>query len=404
MTARSMLVLRGGAVHDDGEVRVRDVVLAGTIIGDGDGDGDADDARDATIVDVSGCTVLPGFVDLQVNGAMGVDLTSEPERLGEVAAFLPQCGVTSFMPTVISSAIDAIRHALDVLSSTPLPTASARSLGVHLEGPFLAPTRAGAHPRHHLRLPSADEVAGWCAGVRPAMVTLAPELSEASAVTAMLDRNGIVVCAGHTEAGPDDIARGMSNGLSGVTHLFNAMGPLSARHPGAAGAVLGGEGPTAELIVGLITDGIHVDPALIRLAWKVLGPQRTALVTDCMAALGFGHGNFAIGDTPVCVGSNGARTIDGVLAGSVLRMDDALRNLIAFTGCSLAEASVAASATPARLARRADTGRLAAGCAADIVVLDEHRRVVLTIIAGTVAFDPAGRCPSRQGVGAAWKS
>ncbi|MCU1364919.1 MAG: N-acetylglucosamine-6-phosphate deacetylase [Ilumatobacteraceae bacterium] len=401
MSAGSSLVLRGGAVHEGNRLRVRDLVIDGSVIADG--------ARSATlgeptVVDVSGCSVLPGFVDLQVNGAMGVDLTTEPERLDEVAAFLPQSGVTSFMPTVITGAVGDTRRALDVMATASIPPAAAKSLGVHLEGPFISPQRAGAHPLRHVRPPSLDEVVGWCAVHRPAMVTLAPELPEALAVIAELVRSNVIVCAGHTAAGPRELAVAASAGLSGVTHLFNAMGALSARHPGPAGAVLGGDAPTAALIVGLIADGMHVDPVMVRMAWRLLGPERTALVTDCMAALGLQRGDYMLGETSVSVGQHGARTNDGVLAGSVLAMDEAVRNLMAFTGCDLATATVAASSTPSRLARRADIGRLSIGCAADVVVLDDAGRVLITIVAGTVAFDPTGRCEAVRARGSSWKS
>ncbi|MCU1401127.1 MAG: N-acetylglucosamine-6-phosphate deacetylase [Acidimicrobiales bacterium] len=401
MSAGSSLVLRGGAAHDGDRLSVRDVVIEGSVIVDG---ARPACAGEATVVDVKGCSVLPGFVDLQVNGAMSVDLTTEPERLDEVAAFLPRTGVTSFMPTVITSALDDTLRALEVLATTSLRSTSAKSLGVHLEGPFLAPERAGAHPVRHLRPPSLDEVAGWCAGHRPAMVTLAPELPDGPTVIAELARHNIIVCAGHTDAGPRELAVAASAGLSGVTHLFNAMGALSARHPGPAGAVLAGDGQTAALIVGLIADGLHVDPIMVRMAWRLLGPERTALVTDCMAALGLAHGSFMLGDTSVTVGHGGARTDGGVLAGSVLGMDEAVRNLMAFTGCSLAAATVAASSTPSRLAGRSEIGQLSAGCAADVVVLDDEGRVLITIVAGIVAFDPTGRCDAVRAGGSSWKS
>ena len=338
------------------------------------------------VVDATGCSVLPGFVDLQVNGAVGVDLTSQPHRIGEVATFLVACGVTSFMPTVISSSADDTAAAIAALAASSY--FGARSLGIHLEGPFLNPRRAGAHPMHQLRPPSLAEAQGWRNDTGVAMVTLAPELSQALEVIKHLVTNGVVVCAGHTMASPDEIDAAIAAGVRGVTHLFNAMGPINARVPGPAGATLA----NAELIAGLIVDGLHVDPVMVRLAWQALGPDRIALVTDAIAALGLPNGEYSIGETHVVVDDRGARTREDVLAGSVLRFDDAVRNLMEFTGCDLAEASLAASATPARLAQRPDIGRLAAGCLADIVVLDEHHQVVTTVVGGHVVFDPDERC------------
>jgi N-acetylglucosamine-6-phosphate deacetylase len=187
-------------------------------------------------------------------------------------------------------------------------------------------------------------------------------------------------------------------GVRGVTHLFNAMGPMNARAPGPAGAVLG----HSELIAGLIVDGVHVDPAMVRLAWRALGATRVALVTDAIAALGCPPGEYSIGDTRVIVDERTARNGDGVLAGSVLRFDQAVRNLIRYTGCDLADASIAASATPARLAQRQDIGRLVSGYAADIVLLDEEHQVVVTIVDGRVVFDPHGRTRASVG-GPMWK-
>jgi N-acetylglucosamine-6-phosphate deacetylase len=341
------------------------------------------------VVDATGCSVLPGFVDLQVNGAVGVDLASQPERIDEVAAYLVQCGVTSFMPTVISSSPSDTARAIDVIGKwSDESHLAARSLGLHLEGPFLNPQRSGAHPKHQLRLPSLSEVQGWTSRTGVAMVTLAPELPNALDVIEHLVATGVIVCAGHTAADADAMRAGLDAGVRGVTHLFNAMGPISARVPGPAGVTL----IDPVLIAGLIVDGIHVDPMMVRLAWRALGPSQIMLVTDAISALGLPYGRYSVGDTAVVVDETGARTTADVLAGSVLRFDEAVRNLIEFTGCTLADASISASATPARLARRDDIGRIAIGCLADIVLLDEANRVVMTVVDGRVVFDPQHRC------------
>ncbi|HEY0518741.1 MAG TPA: N-acetylglucosamine-6-phosphate deacetylase [Ilumatobacteraceae bacterium] len=391
------LVVAGGTVCADGEWMEADVIVDAlriTAVEPPEGQ------RLASTVDATNCFVVPGFVDLQLNGAVGVDLTTQPERIGEVAAFLVQCGVTSFMPTVISSSAGEIAHAIAVMRDWSHDTEpAARSLGIHLEGPFLNPAKAGAHPLLHLRPPSLLEAGGWTIETGVAMVTIAPELPKALDVIELLTANGVTVCAGHTEATPADIDAAIASGIRGVTHLFNAMGPLNARVPGPAGAALSDTG----LIAGLIVDGIHVDRAMVRLAWRALGPHRVALVTDAITALGCPNGAFSIGDTQVVVDDSGARNADGVLAGSVLRFDQAVRNLMAFTGCDLAEASISASTTPARLAQRHDIGRLVAGYAADIVVLDANREVVVTIVDGRVVFDPQGRFDEHDG-GPMWKS
>jgi N-acetylglucosamine-6-phosphate deacetylase len=373
------LAIRGGSV--DLDVDGSQIIAVGSPNGE--------HAHD--VVDATGCSVLPGFVDLQVNGAVGVDLTSRPERIGEVAAFLVQCGVTSFMPTVISSSVSNTADAIAALQGWMPTGPGAHSLGIHLEGPYLNPERAGAHPLRHLRLPSLDEAQVWRNDTGVAMVTLAPELPGAVDVIKHLVANGVAVCAGHSVANPGEIDAAIAAGVRGVTHLFNAMGPINARVPRPAGATLA----NSELIAGLIVDGLHVDPVMVCLAWKALGPDRVALVTDAIAALGLPHGSYSVGETHVVVDDHAARTPEGVLAGSVLRFDDAVRNLMAFTGCELAEASLAASSTPARLAQRPDIGRLAPGCLADIVVLDGNHHVVVTVVRGRVVFDPQQRCTER---------
>ena len=166
------------------------------------------------------------------------------------------------------------------------------------------------------------------------------------------------------------------------------MTPMSARTPGPAGATMA----DPALIAGLIVDGLHVDRAMVRVAWRALGPSRIALVSDAVAALGMGFGGYRIGDTDVVVDATGVRTANGVLAGSVLRFDQAVRNLMAFTGCSLVDASTCASATPARLARQSELGRLLPGFTADLVLLDEATNVVATVVDGCVVFDPQQRC------------
>jgi N-acetylglucosamine-6-phosphate deacetylase len=385
------LAIWGGVVHADAEHTDADVLVE-------DGRVVAVELHRAhhagPTVDATGCSVLPGFVDLQVNGAVGVDLTTEPERVGEVAAFLVRCGVTSFMPTVISSSADTIADAIAVThewSHDARP--AARSLGLHIEGPFLNTARAGAHPVQHLRDPSLAEVRDWRSDTGVGMVTIAPELPHALVVIEYLVANGVAVCAGHTAATADDMIAAVAAGVRGVTHLFNAMGPMTARIPGPAGATL----TDPALIAGLIVDGLHVDPVMVRLAWQALGPSRIALVTDAIAALGLPHGAYSVGDTAVVVDETGARTTSGVLAGSVLRFDQAVRNVIALTGCTLSEASLSASATPGRLAGRADIGRLAPGYVADIVVLDEQLEIVVTIVDGRVVFDPQQRCSRPTG-------
>jgi N-acetylglucosamine-6-phosphate deacetylase len=321
------------------------------------------------VLDASGCLVAPGFVDLQCNGAGGIHLTEEPERIAEVAALLPRWGVTSWLPTIVTAPRVARDRALAAILEVDLPPGAAAPLGLHLEGPFLSPARAGAHPPDLLVAPDAGEAAGWSPARGVALVTLAPELDGALDVTAGLADRGVVVSVGHTAATRAQAAAAVDAGARWVTHLFNAMEGLHHREPGVPGLALTDE----RLRFGLIADGLHVDPAVVAVAWRS-ARDRLVLVTDAVAALG----------APGHVPGSGVRLPDGTLAGSDLSMDAAVRNLRAWTGCSAEEAIGAATSAPAAVLGLSDRGRLAVGSVADAVVLDDHLDVVATVVAGVV--------------------
>jgi N-acetylglucosamine-6-phosphate deacetylase len=376
VSSHRSLAIRGG----DKDLDIANGVIAEAAV-------DADATLDAT-----NCLVVPGFVDVQINGGFGIDLTSEPERVGELAAALPQTGVTSFLPTIVSASRSATRRAMEVLAEARVGPEAARPLGAHAEGPFLQTLRRGAHDRTHLRAPTLEEAESW-PGL--AMVTVAPEVPGALDVIRALSARGIAVCVGHTAANSAELDAAFLAGARGATHLFNAMGPFGSRDPGTVGPLLAH--PRA--ICGLIVDGVHVDPVMVTVAWRALGRDQVALVTDASAALGLGAGIYQLGATDIVVDDRSVRTADGVLAGSVLAMDEAVRNLITFTGCSLADAARAASTTPARLLRRPDLGSLGPGCAGDVVLIEPEGRVAATVIAGRVAFDRDDRLGRRRGCG-----
>lgn len=321
-------------------------------------------------------TAVAGFVDLQVNGGFGHDFTQRPKSIWEVAALLPRHGVTAFVPTVISSSLESILAALAVMGNGP-PTGwkGARPLGLHVEGPMIAPQRRGTHAADSLLAPSLDLADHLIAAGPPLMVTLAPELPGAEAVVERLIGAGVVVAIGHSDATAAQAERSFTWGVEHATHLFNAMSGLDHRSPGVAAAVLGAEKITA----GLIADGVHVDPALLRLAYRTAGSERIALVTDAMAATGLGEGEYAIGSVPVTVDGREARNPEGALAGSVITMDEALRRMMQATGCSLEEAVVMASSTPARVVGyQRHPG--------DLTLLDPELEVVATAIADEVVY------------------
>lgn len=337
-------------------------------------------------LDAGGSIVAPGLVDIQINGGYGIDLWSEPHRLGELARLLPRHGVTAFCPTIVSGPPERVTAALTALAQRPAGMATggeAEPIGLHLEGPMLAPGRRGAHDRRYLVDPSVAVVEGWTADRGVVMVTLAPELDGADDVIRALRRAGVVVSAGHTDATAEQARRAEEAGLSLVTHLFNAMAPLHHRCPGLVGHVLG----TDRLRAGLIVDGIHVAPEVVALAFRSLGPDRLVLVSDAVAAMGLGPGAHRFGDRTVTADHTGVRHPDGTLAGSDLTLDAAVRNLVAFAGAEPHEALACASSTPARALGpvAGDRGRLTPGSVGDVVVLGADLAVEATVCRGRVA-------------------
>ena len=336
--------------------------------------------------DGGGLLASIGLLDLQINGAAGHDLTSAPESLWDVGAALPRYGVTAFLPTLVSPGFDIVDGASAAFLAGPPPDyAGATPLGWHVEGPFLAPARAGAHDPASLRAPDREAVRRWTPARGIRMVTLAPELPGAMGIVRELSERGIVVSIGHSDATQVQAAAAFDAGARFVTHLFNAMGPLDHREPGLIGAALS----DPRVTVGLIPDGLHVDPKMISLVRRVVGPDRLAIVTDAIAALGMLPGLHRLANREVIVDDASARLPDGVLAGSVLAMDQGVRNLASFCAIEPEAALVAATSVPARLLELPARGALAAGGVGDVTLFDANLAPVLTIVDGRVAFDAA---------------
>jgi N-acetylglucosamine-6-phosphate deacetylase len=358
------ITVAGGRVVGPLGIEEADVTLRGGVIASVQA---ATDARQ--LLDATGLLIAPGFIDLQCNGGYGIDLARQPERLWELAALLPRHGVTAFLPTIVSSPPAIVARAVTAIGRRPPGFKGTEPLGLHLEGPMLNPIRRGAHSDQDLRGAGLTLIDGWSKATGVAMVTLAPELPSALDVAAALLRRGVVVSAGHTDATTAEMIAGLDAGISMVTHLFNAMAPFAHREPGPIGVALADRRVTAALIV----DGLHVHPIAVAAAWAALAPDRLAVVTDAVAALGAG-----------AVGPAGVRTPSGRLAGSVVSMDEALRNLVSFAGCTPADAIGCASTTPARLIGASTKGKVAPGYDADLVLLTPELRVAATIIGGAV--------------------
>ena len=325
--------------------------------------------------------LCPGFIDLQINGAFGADIGPDPDAIRTLVAKLPTTGVTSFLPTLISSPPERYGEFLAALEEGAVED-GARVLGAHLEGPFLAPQRKGAHDPTNLRPVDLDFLRRLLGLGTVRIMTLAPELPNSSKAIELLLEEGAVASAGHTEATYEEITRAAEVGLSLGTHLYNAMRPLAHREPGAVGALLTDD----RLRVGIIADGVHVHEAALRLAYRAKGSEGLVLVTDAMAAAGMTPGDYELGGRRVHLEDGAVRLPDGTLAGSALTMDEAVRNAAKFLGISLTEAVRMASEVPASALNLEGKGRIAAGCDADFVLLDARGTVLETIVAGETVY------------------
>lgn len=311
--------------------------------------------------------LVPGFVDLQVNGAFGVDVASAPEHLPNLSESLLSTGTTAYLPTIISSPESLYNAVLpelaDHIGGTP---SGAEALGVHLEGPFLNLDKRGAHAAAHI-LPPNPDLLGRILDLGPIrMLTIAPELEGAGRLMEMARNRGAVVSAGHSGATFDVAYEAFDKEASSVTHLFNAMSPLHHREPGLPGAAFA----HPLTVCGLITDGLHVHPEVVGLAFRMLGPDRIYLVTDATAATGMGPGEYRLASRTIYLEANVTRLGTGAFAGSILTMSEAFQNILAFTGCTIPEAVRMASTTPARLVGEGKRkGRLVPGYDADVAVL-----------------------------------
>lgn len=340
----------------------------------------------ATQFDAQGLIVAPGFIDLQFNGAFGHDFTADPSSIWTVAAQYARYGVTAFLPTIITSPLETVAAARAIVLDIPADFRGALPLGLHVEGPFLNVKKKGAHNPNYLQSPTVEAVRDWSPETGVRIVTLAPELPGALDVIRSLTERGVVVSAGHSMATYDEAIAGFDAGIRYGTHLFNAMPALTHREPGLPGALLA----DPRVTVGFIADGIHTHPSVIGIVWRALEGRRMSLVTDAMAALGMPAGQHLLGDYDVYVDERSARLADGTLAGSILSLDQALRNVIQLTGCTLNEALGGMTTTAARvLGLEEERGRVAAGSRADLVLLTPDLHVHSTIVGGEVVYEAA---------------
>jgi N-acetylglucosamine-6-phosphate deacetylase len=319
---------------------------------------------------------VPGFVDLQVNGFGGVDfLDADADGYRRAGEALLETGVTAYLPTLITSPEQQI---LAAMSEVPVSEARPRILGMHLEGPFLSPNRLGTHEASSRRDPDLALLDRLLDSGPVRLMTLAPELPGATELIDRLLERGVAVSLGHTDATAEQANAAFDRGARSVTHLYNAMRPFLHRDPGIVGAALARD----DVIVGIIVDGIHLAPETVRVTWRAAREQ-LALVTDAITGAGVADGSYSLGNLDVRVHEGTVRGPDGVLAGSVLTMDEAVRNLHAL-GVPFEEAVAAATSTPARVLGEPNLGRIDVGLPADLVVLNEGLEIERVLVGGEV--------------------
>jgi N-acetylglucosamine-6-phosphate deacetylase len=341
------------------------------------------------ILDFCDASIAPGYIDLHIHGSAGFDVMGEaPQALPTIETLLARHGVTTYFPTTVTASLDATLRALERLAraiedreqqAQSAHPARAFPMGIHLEGPFISHVRSGVHPLEFLLAPTLPlfEQFWQAARGRIRMMTIAPELEGSPEVIAEAARRGVCVSLGHSDADLATTERGIVAGARHATHTFNAMRPLDHRKPGIIGGVL----TDGRISADIIADGIHLDPAIVKLFAEAKGPEQTVLITDGTSATGMPDGRYRLGSLEVDV-KDGKCTSNGRLAGSVLTMDRAVRNLARYAEWELPQAVAAATRNPARAARLANKGVLADGADADFIVLSTQGEVLRTFIAG----------------------
>jgi len=352
---------------------------------------EAEVPADGRVVELEDSILVPGFIDMHIHGGSGHDvMESDNKALPAVEALLFRHGVTGYFPTTITAALDLTLAALERLADAieragenGMRGQRARPLGIHLEGPFISHKRPGVHPIDDLLEPTIETFDKLWQASRGhiKVLTIAPELNGATGVIAEASRRGVCVSIGHSDADTAAAQAGVAAGARHATHTFNAMRPLDHREPGIVGEVL----TDARISAEIIADGVHIDPMVVELFLRAKGTEGAVLVTDATAATGMPDGKYRLGSLEVDV-ANGRCVANGKLAGSVLTLDKAVRNVMKFANWNLQQAVRLATLNPARAARLdATAGQLVPGAVADLVALTASGEVRQTIVRGQVA-------------------
>lgn len=333
--------------------------------------------------------LIPGLIDIHIHGANNADVMDGTFKALEIMAqTLPKEGTTSFLATTMTQGEQeieaALKNAADYIKNQT-DSSAAEVLGIHLEGPFIAAARAGAQPLQAIKKPNAALFKKWqsIAGNQIKLVTLAPEEEGGLELAAYLKETGVIASMGHTDALYEEVLKGIEAGVSHVTHLYNGMRGLHHRDPGVAGASL----LHKELFVEMIVDGIHIHPQIVQLTFQQKGKEGIILITDSMRAKWMADGISSLGGQKVIVQDGKALLENGALAGSTLKMEEGIRNMMQFTGCSLEDAIYMGSYNPAKQLGILDKkGSIKKGKDADLVVLNKENEVVMTICNGEIVY------------------
>lgn len=361
----------------DGAVLAYDEKIAGFV-------SEGDIPKDAEVICACGDLVLPGFVDIHIHGYMNEDASDgKPEGVRKMAYGIAQNGVTSFLPTTMTVSYGELNAAFDAIRSLREESKGwkgAEILGVHAEGPFINPSKKGAQKEEDIRRPDAAFILDNADIIRT--VTLAPEMDEGHECIREIVRNSnVAVTMGHTGANFEQAISAINDGVSRVTHLFNAMTPLAHRDPGVVGAAL-----ATDVYAELICDTFHIHPGVFQIIADIK-KDKLVLITDCIRGGGMPDGEYSLGGQPVTLKGIECRLHDGTIAGSVLKMNVAVQNVLAHTTLSIPEAVAAASCNPARAIGEKNKGSLRVGCDADIVIADTKINVKKTIKKGEVIYE-----------------
>ena len=331
--------------------------------------------------------IVPGYIDMHVHGGGGSDvMDGDYEAINQIAIAHSHFGTTSFLPTTMTMSKDKIIRSLrSICEAVKKGTAGAEILGIHMEGPYINPEKKGAQREEDIKKVSIEEFLEFnqASGNLIRLVTIAPEMPGAIDFIKYLDKQKIIISVGHSNATYTQVQAGIQAGLSHATHTFNAMRGLHHREPGVVGAAL----TSPELTVEVIADGIHIHPVVIKILIKARENEKIVLITDAMRAAGLKEGTYDLGGQEVTVNKGQARLRDGTLAGSVLTMDKAVKNMVSKVGVSLAKAIQMASFNPAKSIGIDDKkGSLEPGKDADIVILNKNLEAELTMVAGKIVY------------------